>query len=74
MYNMETKVIYKDRLHILIGGTGTVWKEPETGTTIIEEDGIEYDITDYIEDTGWIIVDYETGKDSVVYKSECKII
>ncbi len=46
----------------------------EEGVTIVEEDGIEYDITNYIEDTGWVIKDIKTGTDSVVYKSDCKIL
>ena len=71
---MEVRVLYKDRLYILIGRVGKMWREPEEGVTIVEEDGIEYDITDYIEDVGWVIKDIKTGEDSVVYKSECKII
>lgn len=70
----EIKVLHRDRLHILIGDIGRVWREPEEGVTIVEEDGIEYDITDYIEDTSWVIKDIKTGIDSVVYKSECKVL
>lgn len=69
------KVKYKGEEYELVFNCGKVWVEPEEGPKFeIGPDGIEYDLTDYVEDESWLIRNIKNGEDSIVYKSECRII
>ena len=71
----DNKVIYKGETCTFTWSAGKGWKEPKDGLSLVvdEETGIEYDLTDYIEDEIWIIIN-KKGVDICCYKSECKII
>lgn len=65
------QVEYKGELHTLIFNIGKVWRIPESGVVTEFYEGVEYDLTDYIEDEGWLI-ENKDGVQSLVHKSECK--
>ena len=66
-------VKYNNKPHKLIFNTGTVWRAPPIGVITEIHEGIEYDLTNYIEDEGWLIED-ENGLQHLIYKSECEFI
>lgn len=68
---MENKIYYKGLLCTVVQNAGRVWREPESGyKSAIDENGIEYDITDYIEEEALNLLD-EFGKTYFVYRSDC---